>query len=69
MFAHIRTVGTGLGYKPLDSMGVFACYHCHQVQEGKINTPMMPKEVKARIIAGLAETHAFLVANGHMVLK
>lgn len=69
VLAHIRTKGVGMGRKPDDSMAVFACSNCHDVIDHRSNTPMMDKEVKGRIIHGLAETHQHLLSTGVMVLK
>ncbi len=69
VLAHIRTPGTGASRKPHDSMAVFACAPCHDVIDGRAEAPMMEKEIKDRIIAGLAETHDQLIAEGIFVLR
>ena len=70
VLAHIRTVGTGMGMKPPDSMGVFACSACHDLIDGRRHdNNIMEKEIQERIIAGLAETHAYLIYREYIVLK
>jgi hypothetical protein len=69
VLAHIRTVGVGMGRKPLDSMAVFACSRCHDLIDGRRSDDVMEKEKLERIIAGMAETHAYLVYREYLILK
>ena len=67
--AHLRTTGVGLGRKPLDSMLVYACNHCHDVIDKRKRTNIMPIEVAEATIRALAETHEYLIEDGLMILK
>lgn len=69
VLAHVRTPGTGVGYKPDDSMAVYACANCHDIIDGRKGQGIMEKEVKERIIRGMAETHRHLIDRGLMILK
>ena len=67
VLAHIRVPGTGIGRKPVDTMAVYACHNCHDIIDGRAPHGMMDKELKQRIICGLAETHQQMIDEG--VLK
>ncbi len=69
VLAHIRTKGVGVGRKPNDSMAVYACAHCHDVIDNRKSSPMMPKEIQERILAGLNETHESMINDGVLVIK
>lgn len=60
VLAHIRVPGTaGIGQKPCDLAGVYACSDCHDVIDGRVMVPNLSKpELKAMILDGLCRTLA-----------
>jgi hypothetical protein len=70
VLAHVRTPGTGIGRKPLDTMALFACSDCHDRLDGRQRIKgMMEKEIQERIIFGMAETHEILDSKELLVAK
>jgi hypothetical protein len=61
VFAHVR-IHSGLGTKPPDFFGVFACRNCHLWQEAR----MAPHE---DVLRAICETQSLMAAEGLLTVK
>lgn len=65
VFAHIRKHGAaGIGQKPSDLHGVYACHHCHDIIDGRKGSQVPPVVVASEILRALMETQRKLVDKG-----
>jgi len=66
VLAHYRLSGTcGVGQKPPDTNGAFACAHCHDVCDGRIKTNLERDYVRLAHAEGVLRTLAVLNAEGY----
>jgi len=68
VFAHYRLSGTcGVGMKPPDTNGAFACGHCHDLCDGRIrlNADMDRAYVRLAHAEGVLRTLAWLASEGY----
>ncbi len=65
VLAHIRRGGiAGIGQKPVDLAGVWACSACHDEIDGRTNKIIMADEIDEYILAGLCRTLDAVVKEG-----
>lgn len=66
VLAHYRLAGTcGIGIKPPDVNGAFACSYCHDVCDGRIHTAHDREFVRLAHAEGVMRTNAILAAEGY----
>lgn len=59
VLAHIRRPGTGMGRKPPDTEGVFACWRCHDLMDGRQRDPAISRDdIKEAVAKGHERTLA-----------
>jgi hypothetical protein len=59
--AHYRMAGQcGVGMKPDDALGAWACFNCHQIVDGPRKTSMSRTEVRLAHAEGVLRTIAEL---------
>ena len=57
VLAHVRIAGTGMGRKPHDLAGIWACSACHDVLDGRSKHDQYTRtEVRAMALDGLVRT-------------
>ena len=57
VLAHIRLGGVaGMGQKPPDLAGVFACSSCHSVIDGRTPTDLTRVQLESHMLHGLVRT-------------
>ena len=67
VFAHAPSVDKGTGIKTPNFFGAFACTHCHDVIDGRKDSPfMMEKEKWESWVRGIYETQKSLIGQGLM---
>ena len=67
VLAHIRRGGVaGVGQKPPDPCGVFACSACHDALDGRTNRLVTMEELDACIVEGQQRTLAWWWNNGYL---
>lgn len=65
VLAHYRLAGySGVGHKPPDIMGAWACAHCHDVVDGRKKTEHDRDVVRLAHAEGCLRTVAALVKDG-----
>jgi hypothetical protein len=62
VLAHIRRGGTaGVGQKPPDLCGVYACAKCHDLMDGRNHAANLTRqEIDVAVLAGLCRTLAIV---------
>ena len=63
VLAHLRDGFYGMGIKPVDWCGVWACFHCHNEIDRR-TTKMDPTEVKAECLRALCQQLAWYADKG-----
>lgn len=70
VLAHYRLAGTsGVGMKPPDTNGAFACSYCHSVCDGRIKTAHDREYVRLAHAEGVLRTLAILASEGYAMRK
>ena len=70
VLAHFRMPGDGMGRKPHDSRGAYACSACHNFVDGRDVAPgFMEGEIELCFAQGVFRTQDILIKKGLMVLK
>ena len=65
IFAHYRKGGLGgMGKKPSDLFGAYACSSCHDAVDGRTKTPFSPDELDADFKDAVFRTQNILMAKG-----
>lgn len=69
VLAHYRLAGlNGMGMKPSDVMGAWACFSCHQIADGRDGcTDYTREQVRLAHIEGVLRTLAELMKEGLLV--
>ena len=67
VFAHINDGSKGMGLKPNDICGVYACSACHDIIDGRTNYKIPKEELYKCIISAMQLTLMRLIEKG--VLK
>lgn len=67
VLAHIRRGGVGgMGLKPPDPCGVFACSACHDVMDGRVRFTSPALDIDGYILEGQQRTLAWWWQNGYL---
>jgi hypothetical protein len=70
VLAHYRLAGTcGVGMKPPDTLGAYACSHCHDGIDERINIGITRTELRLAHAEGVMRTLAMLHADGYRMRK
>jgi hypothetical protein len=70
VLAHYRLSGTcGVGLKPPDTNGAFACDHCHGICDGRIKSDMDRDHIRLAHAEGVLRTLAWLASEGYEMRK
>ena len=70
IFAHYRRGGLGgMGQKPSDLHGAFACSSCHDAVDGRTKTHLSQAELDSDFKDGVFRTQEILRAKGFITLK
>lgn len=57
IWAHYRLGGVaGMGQKPPDLCGAFACYNCHQVIDGHVKSDLTRVQIESHMLHGLVRS-------------
>ena len=65
VFAHYRRGGLGgMGKKPSDLFGAYACSSCHDAVDGRTKTPFSPTELDADFKDAVFRTQNILMTKG-----
>ncbi len=65
VLAHYRMAGTcGIGVKPIDLHGAWACSSCHDACDGRIKTGYSRDELRLMHLEGVMRTIDALVRSG-----
>ena len=65
IFAHYCKGGLGgMGKKPSDLFGAYACSSCHDAVDGRTKTPFSPDELDADFKDAVFRTQNILMAKG-----
>ena len=65
VFAHAPSIDNGMGLKQArDFWGAFACQHCHDVADGRIENMTSLALICQRWLAGVYETQKQLIEEG-----
>ena len=65
VFAHYRKGGLGgMGKKPSDLFGAYACSSCHDAVDGRTKTPFSPAELDADFKDAVFRTQYILMTKG-----
>lgn len=69
VLAHYRMAGTrsGMGIKPNDLQGAWACSACHDAVDGRIKTEYSQYELRVMHLEGMVRTVDALVSEGVVV--
>ncbi len=65
VLAHYR-MNTGMGTKPSDMRGAWACSACHDACDGRVNTPYSRDELRLALAEGVFRTQEILEAEGKL---
>lgn len=70
---HMPVLGKGVATKVSDMAGAFGCSTCHDIIDGRHPASAMiaekyPAALMERMLKGLCETHAHLIAAGVIVI-
>ena len=68
VFAHIRDRHTGLSIKASDISGADACFHCHELFDGRAGSPLPSEVWLFHALRGLQETLENRIARGLLFL-
>ena len=61
VLAHYRLAGTsGMGMKPDDEQGAYACVNCHDAVDGRRNCGLPRTEIRLAFAEGVLRTQALL---------
>ncbi len=63
VLAHFR-MDCGVGMKPLDLIGAWACFHCHGTLDGQIKSHWSRDELDLMHLQGMCRTIAALHKKG-----
>lgn len=69
VFCHINDGSKGMGRKPDDLSGVYACSSCHDMIDGRRPMEIDWHELPKILFRGLIETQRRLHAKGILILK
>lgn len=64
VFAHINDGSKGMGLKPNDISGVYACQYCHDVIDGRNRHPDIPQYKEFYLLRAYQKTIGRLVEKG-----
>lgn len=66
VFAHYRKLylGSGIGLKPTDIFGAYACSACHDAVDGRMKTTFSKEELDGMHKEGVFRTQHLLVNQG-----
>ena len=67
VLAHYRLAGTcGIGMKPNDFQGAWACAYCHDIADGRLRAPaqLTREEVRLYHAEAVMRTQAILIKEG-----
>ncbi len=57
VWAHYRLGGVaGMGLKPPDLCGAFACYNCHQVIDGHVKSDLTKVQIESHMLHGMVRS-------------
>ena len=72
---HLPVIGKGVSTKVTDMAAAFGCFHCHQILDGvdrqrrEYIETRFPTLYVMRMLNGLVETHALLIAQEIITIK